>query len=49
MQKIKLSTKQEIDVREIWEKEDTDFTPWLAKPENILNITPYPVFSEVKS
>ena len=35
MQKIKLSTKQEIDVREIWEKEDTDFTPWLAKPENI--------------
>ena len=35
MQKIKLGTKQEIDVREIWEKEDTDFTPWLAKPENI--------------
>jgi len=23
------------DLRKFWEREDTDFTPWLAKPENI--------------
>jgi len=26
---------EQVDVREIWEKEDTEFTPWLAKQENI--------------
>ena len=35
MKKVDLSKIEQVDVREIWDKEDTDFTPWLAKEENI--------------
>ena len=30
MKKVDLSKIEQVDVREIWDKEDTDFTPWLA-------------------
>ena len=36
MKKVDLSKIEQVDVREIWDKEDTDFTPWLAQEENIL-------------
>jgi hypothetical protein len=32
---IKIRNIEKIDLREYWEKEDKDFTPWLAQPENI--------------
>lgn len=32
---MKLGRLERIDLREYWKKEDTDFTPWLAKEENI--------------
>jgi hypothetical protein len=32
---MKLGRLQKIDLRKQWNKEDTDFTPWLAKEENI--------------
>ena len=35
MKKDELGDIEQVDVREIWEKEDTDFTPWLAKEKNI--------------
>ena len=35
MKKVELGSIEQIDVREIWEKEDADFTPWLAQEENI--------------
>ena len=35
MKKIDLGKIEQVDVREIWDKEDTDFTPWLAQEENI--------------
>jgi hypothetical protein len=35
MKKVDLSKIEQVDVREIWDKEDTDFTPWLAQEENI--------------
>ena len=35
MKKIELGNIEQVDVREIWEKEDTEFTPWLAEEENI--------------
>jgi hypothetical protein len=31
----KLGTLVQVDLRDVWKKEDTDFTPWLAKPEHI--------------
>lgn len=30
-----LGRLEHVDLREIWEKEDTDFTPWLAQEENL--------------
>ena len=34
---IKLNTLEEIrDLRTVWPKEALDFTPWLAKEENML-------------
>lgn len=30
-----LGTLTQVDLREVWKKEDADFTPWLAKPEHI--------------
>jgi hypothetical protein len=30
-----LGRLERVDLREIWEKEDTHFTPWLAREENI--------------
>ena len=35
MSKEKLGRLEKVDLREIWEKEDTHFTPWLAREENI--------------
>ena len=35
MKTYDLGKIEQVDVREIWEKEDTEFTPWLAKQENI--------------
>lgn len=35
MKNINLGTLQKVDIREIWEYEATEFTPWLAKQENI--------------
>ena len=35
MKKVDLGKIEQVDVREIWDKEDTDFTPWLAQKENI--------------
>jgi len=32
---MKLGRLEKVDLREQWKKEDTDFTPWLAKEENI--------------
>ena len=32
---MKLGRLEKIDIRSYWKKESTDFTPWLAKPENI--------------
>lgn len=32
---MKLGRLEKIDLRSYWKKESTDFTPWLAKPENI--------------
>jgi hypothetical protein len=31
----KLGTLVQVELRDVWKKEDTDFTPWLAKPEHI--------------
>ena len=33
--KIKLSTITQVDLRECWQSESSDFTPWLAKEENM--------------
>ena len=35
MTKDKLGRLEKVDLREIWEKEDTHFTPWLDREENI--------------
>jgi len=35
MKNINLGTLQKVDIREIWDHEATEFTPWLAKQENI--------------
>ena len=35
MTKENLGRLEKVDLRDIWEKEDTHFTPWLAKDENI--------------
>ena len=35
MKNINLGTLQKVEIREIWEHEATEFTPWLAKQENI--------------
>jgi hypothetical protein len=32
---MKLGRLEKIDLRSFWKREDTDFTPWLAKEENI--------------
>lgn len=32
---MKLGKIQKLDLRDIWESEDKDFTPWLAKDDNI--------------
>ncbi|MBL7128130.1 MAG: DUF4268 domain-containing protein [Ignavibacteria bacterium] len=32
---MKLGKLEKIDLRKQWKKEDTDFTPWLAREENI--------------
>ena len=32
---MKLGRLQKIDLRQQWNKEDTEITPWLAKDENI--------------
>ncbi len=32
---MKLGRLEKVDLREQWKKEDTDFTPWLAREENI--------------
>ena len=37
--RYELGNIEQIDVREIWEKEDADFTPWLAQEENIRRLS----------
>jgi len=36
--KTEISTLENVDVRSIWNNESSDFTPWLAKPDNINRI-----------
>ena len=33
--KAKLGRLKRVDLRDYWEQEDSDFTPWLASEENI--------------
>ena len=35
MKKFDLGKIEKVDIRNIWEHEGTDLTPWLAKEENI--------------
>ena len=37
--KTQLSKLEDVDIRSIWDNETTEFTPWLAQPENIDNIS----------
>jgi len=39
MKKITLGNIELVDVREIWDKEDVDFTPWLAQEDNIQRLS----------
>ncbi len=36
--KTQLSTLENVDIRNIWENETNDFTPWLAQSDNIDHI-----------
>lgn len=36
--KTQLSTLEDVDIRNIWENESLDFTPWLAQADNIDHI-----------
>ena len=36
--KTQLSTLEDVDIRNIWENESIDFTPWLAQADNIDHI-----------
>ncbi len=31
----KLGSLEKVNLREVWKREDTDFTQWLANEENI--------------
>ena len=35
MKKFDLKKIEKVEIRNIWENEGTEFTPWLAKEENI--------------
>ena len=35
MTKTSLGRLEKVDLKEIWPKEDKDFTPWLAEDDNI--------------
>ena len=36
--KLNLSTIKPVPLRECWKNETTDFTPWMAKEENIAQL-----------
>ena len=36
--KTQLSTLEDVDIRNIWENEAADFTPWLGQSDNIDHI-----------
>ncbi len=38
MKKINLGKIEKVDLREVWETEDKDFTPWLAEDKNIAQL-----------
>lgn len=44
---IKLSKITKVNLRDCWENEATDFTPWLASEENIAqNLNVFDIFKQ---